>query len=152
MANIRISQLPTAPDPIDGTELVPIVQNGQTVQTTVQAITQSPSQNQTFLTVGAQPTLPNSRYIGGGLGIGTSDGGAQGLYSFFLNGTSASLENASTGIIVKSGVNTIASRQLAVGTAGISFADADGVSGNPTLSLTGLALSAANNTNDPVTT
>ena len=143
MANIRISQLPAAPSAITGTELVPIVQNGQTVQTTVSAITQSPSQTQTFLTVGAQASLPNSRYIGGGLGIGSSDGGAQGLYSLYLNGTSGSLENASTGIIIKSGVNTVVSRLIATGTTGLSIANGDGISGNPTLSLTGLALSAA---------
>ena len=143
MANIRISQLPAAPSAITGTELVPIVQNGQTVQTTVSAITQSPSQTQTFLTVGAQASLPNSRYIGGGLGIGSSDGGAQGLYSLYLNGTSGSLENASTGIIIKSGVNTVVSRLIATGTTGLSIANGNGISGNPTLSLTGLALSAA---------
>lgn len=143
MANIRISQLPTAPSSITGSELVPIVQNGQTVQTTVSAITNSPVQTQTFLTVGQQSTLPNSRYIGGGLGIGTSDGGAQGVYSLFLNGTSASLENAATGVLVKSGVNTVVSRSIAAGTAGLSVANGDGIAGNPTLSLTGLALSAA---------
>jgi trimeric autotransporter adhesin len=143
MANIRISQLPAAPSAITGTELIPVVQNGQTVQTTVSAITNSPVQTQTFLTVGAQSTLPNSRYIGGGLGIGTSDGGAQGLYSFFLNGTSASLENASAGIIAKTGVNTVTNRSIAIGTAGLSIADGSGVSGDPTISLTGLALSAA---------
>jgi len=141
--NVRISQLPTAPSAITGAELVPIVQNGQTVQTTITNITNSPVQTQTFLTVGAQASLPNSRYIGGGLGIGTSDGGAQGVYSLFLNGTSASLENAFTGIIVKSAVNTVVNRSIAVGTAGLSVADGSGVSGNPTLSLTGLALSAA---------
>lgn len=143
MSNIRISQLPTAPSAITGAELVPIVQNGQTVQTTITNITNSPVQTQTFLTVGAQASLPNSRYIGGGLGIGTSDGGAQGVYSLFLNGTSASLENASTGIIVKSAVNTVVNRSIAVGTAGLSVSNGSGVSGNPTLSLTGLALSAA---------
>ena len=143
MANIRISQLPAAPSAITGAELVPIVQNGQTVQTTVQAITQSPTQTQTFLTVGAQASLPNSRYIGGGLGIGSSDGGAQELYSLYLNGTSGSLENSATGIIVKSGVNTITSRLIAAGTTGLSVANGNGISGNPTLSLTGLALSAA---------
>ena len=143
MANIRITQLPTNPSAITGTELVPIVQNGQTVHTTVAEITASPSQTQTFLTVGQQSTLPNSRYIGGGLGIGATDGGAQGLYSLFLNGTSASLENASTGIVVKSGVNTVVNRQLQTGTAGVSFANGNGISGDPTLSLTGLALSAA---------
>lgn len=143
MSNIRISQLPTAPSAITGAELVPIVQNGQTVQTTITNITNSPVQTQTFLTVGAQASLPNSRYIGGGLGIGTSDGGAQSVYSLFLNGTSASLENASTGIVVKSAVNTVVNRSIAVGTAGLSVSDGSGVSGNPTLSLTGLALSAA---------
>lgn len=143
MANIRISQLPSAPSAITGAELVPIVQNGQTVQTTINNIVSSPSQTQTFLTVGLQSSLPNSRYIGGGLGIGSSDGGAQGLYSLYLNGTSGSLENASTGVIVKTGVNTVAARTIAAGTAGLSVANGSGVSGNPTISLTGLALSAA---------
>ena len=143
MANIRISQLPTAPSAITGAELVPIVQNGQTVQTTISNVVSSPSQTQTFLTVGAQASLPNSRYIGGGLGIGSSDAGAQGLYSLFLNGTSGSLENSATGIIAKTGVNTITPRLIASGTTGLSVANGNGVSGNPTISLTGLALSIA---------
>lgn len=140
MANIRISQLPTG-SAITGSELVPVVQNGQTIQTTVSSITNSPSQTQTFLTTTQEASLPNSRYIGGGLGIGTSNGGAQGLYSLFLNGTSASLENAATGLIVKSGVNTVVNRSIAAGTAGLSVANGDGIAGNPTLSLTNLALS-----------
>ena len=143
MANIRISQLPANPTAITGTELVPITQNGQTVHTTVAEITNSPSQTQTFLTTTQEPSLPNSRFIGGGLGIGTSNGGAQGLFSLFLNGTSASLENAATGIIVKSAVNTVVNRSIAAGTAGLSVANGNGVSGNPTLSLTDLALSIA---------
>jgi hypothetical protein len=142
MANIRISQLPTG-SAITGSELVPVVQNGQTIQTTVSSITNSPSQTQTFLTTTQEASLPNSRYIGGGLGIGTSNGGAQGLYSLFLNGTSASLENAATGLIVKSGVNTVVNRSIAAGTAGLSVANGDGIAGNPTLSLTNLALSIA---------
>ena len=140
MSNIRISQLPTG-SAITGSELVPVVQNGQTIQTTVSSITNSPSQTQTFLTTTQEASLPNSRYIGGGLGIGTSNGGAQGLYSLFLNGTSASLENAATGLIVKSGVNTVVNRSIAAGTAGLSVANGDGIAGNPTLSLTNLALS-----------
>ena len=59
MADIRISQLPVAPSAITGDELVPVVQNGLTVQTTVSAITQSPSLTETFLTVGQQTLLPN---------------------------------------------------------------------------------------------
>jgi len=38
MANVRISQLPTPQTGLTGSELVPVVQNGQTVQTTVAAI------------------------------------------------------------------------------------------------------------------
>ena len=70
MANVRISQLPVAPSPITGSELVPIVQNGQTVQTTVSDLVSAPSQTQTFLTVNNEPTLPNSRYFAVGTGLG----------------------------------------------------------------------------------
>ena len=49
MANIQITQLPAA-GAITGTEAVPIVQNGVTVQTTTSAISSSPNQTQTFLT------------------------------------------------------------------------------------------------------
>ena len=138
MANIRISQLPTAPDAITGSELIPIVQNGQTVQTTVGDIVNSPVQTQTFLTVGNQPSLPNSRAITTGLGIGNSDGGAQGAYQVFLNGSSASLENVGNGMLAKSGTNTISARVITAGTSGLSVTNGDGISGNPTISTTGL--------------
>jgi hypothetical protein len=122
------------------------VQNGLTVQTTVAAITQSPSQTQTFLTVGQQTTLPNSRYFSTGAGLGITDGGAQGAYSIALNGTSGSLEGAGTGVIVKSAANTIVARSLATSGNGISVTNGSGVSGNPTFQLTGLALALANAT------
>jgi hypothetical protein len=138
MANIRISQLPTAPTSITGSELIPIVQNGQTVQSTVSAIINSPVQTQTFLTVGNQPSLTNSRAITTGVGIGNTDGGAQGTYQVFLNGSSASLENVGNGMLAKSGTNTISARTITAGTSGLSVADGNGVSGNPTISTTGL--------------
>jgi hypothetical protein len=144
MADIRISQLPVAPSPIDGTELVPVVQNGLTVQTTVSAITQSPSLTATFLTVNQQPLLPNSRALSAGTGIGITDGGAQSTYNLSLNGTSGSLEGASTGVIVKSAANTIVSRTLTASGNGISVTNGSGVSGNPTFQLTGLAAAIAN--------
>jgi len=146
MADIRISQLPTAPSAITGTELVPVVQNGLTVQTTVSAITQSPTQTQTFLTIVQQPTLPNSRYLSAVNGIGITDGGAQGAYTIRLNGTSGSLESATTGIVVKTAANTITSRTLTASGNGVSITNGDGVSGNPTFQLTGLALALANAT------
>ena len=144
MADIRISQLPTAPNPINGTELVPVVQNGLTVQTTVAAITQSPSLTETFLTVGQQPLLPNSRYLSAINGIGITDAGALGAYTIALNGTSGSLETASTGMISKTGANTVAGRTLTASGNGISVTDGDGIAGNPTFQLTGLALAIAN--------
>jgi hypothetical protein len=48
-----------------------------TVQTTVNAITQSPSLTATFLTVNQEPLLPNSRYFSAINGIQITDGGAQ---------------------------------------------------------------------------
>jgi hypothetical protein len=136
--NIRISQLPQAPTAITGSELVPIVQNGQTVQTTVGAIANSPTQQQTFLTTNQEATLPNSRRIAGGLGIGVTDGGAQGQLSVALNAVSASLENASSGIIIKTSSNTIVNRSIAVSGSGLAVTNANGLAGNPTLALSGL--------------
>jgi len=143
MADVRISGLPAA-QAITGTELVPVVQNGLTVQTTVSAITSSPSLTQPFLTVSQQPTLPNSRYFSTGVGLGITDGGAQGSYTISFNGTAASLESAGTGIIVKTAANTITARSFAVSGSGLSLSNGSGVSGNPTLSLSGLPLVLAN--------
>jgi hypothetical protein len=123
---------------------VPVVQNGLTVQTTVSAITSSPSLTQTFLTVGLQTTLPNSRYFSTGVGLGITDGGAQGAYAISLNGTSGSLETAGTGIVVKTAANTITARSFAVSGSGLSLTNGSGVSGDPTLALSGLPLVLAN--------
>jgi hypothetical protein len=141
-AQVQITQLPAA-GPITGTESVPIVQNGQTVQTTTGAISASPSQTQTFITVNQQPTLPNSRALSGGTGVGLNDGGAQSTLQIVLNGASGSLESASTGIIVKSGASSVVSRSIAISGTGLNISNATGVSGNPTLALTGLPLALA---------
>lgn len=143
MANIQINQLPTA-GAITGQELVPIQQNGVTVQTTTAAISASPSQTQTFLTVGLQTTLPNSRYFSTGAGLGITDGGAQGAYTIAFNGTAASLEASGTGFVVKTAAGTITPRSIAVSGAGVAIADGTGIAGNPTISLSGLPLALAN--------
>ena len=143
MANIQINQLPTA-GAITGQELVPIQQNGVTVQTTTAAISASPSQTQTFLTVGLQTTLPNSRYLSAGIGLGITDGGAQGAYTISFNGTAASLEASGTGFVVKTAANTITPRSIAVSGAGVAIANGTGISGDPTVSLSGLPLALAN--------
>ena len=129
MSNVRISQLPTAPAPIDGTELVPVVQNGQTVQTTVAAITNSPSQTQTFITSTQELTLPNSRYLSTDANLDLVDGGATSYYRVGLIGAAASLNSASGGIIVKDSPTTVVSRSLAVSGSGLSLSNADGTGG-----------------------
>lgn len=143
MANVTITQLPTA-GPITGQELVPVVQNGQTVQTTTAAIAASPAQTQTFLTVNQEPTLANSRYVSAQTGIGITDNGAQSNLVFALNGASGSLEAASNGMIAKTGSTTVAGRTLAASGAGLSVSNGNGVAGNPTYSLTGTVGSLAN--------
>ena len=142
MANLTITQLPAA-GTITGTESVPIVQNGQTVRTTTAAIAASPSQNQTFLTKVQEPTLPNSRYLSTGSGLGLTDGGVQSYLRLEFNGAAASLETVSPGVLVKTGATTIANRTLTATGAGISVTNGDGISGNPTFALNGLALALA---------
>ena len=134
MANVRITQLPTAPSAITGSELVPIVQNGQTVQTTVSAIVNNPTQTQTFLTVGQQSSLTNSRQIAVSTGLTFTDGGAQGSYTIAVTGALSSLISSGTGIQVKTDSTTLTPRQITTGT-GLSVSNANGVSGNPLISL-----------------
>ena len=143
MANIQITQLPAA-GAITGTESVPIVQNGVTVQTTTGAISASPSQPYTYLTVNQTPQLANSRALSGGTGIGLVDGGAQSTLQITLNGASGSLEASGNGIIAKTGSTTVVPRTLTASGNGISITDGSGVSGNPTFQLTGIAAAIAN--------
>lgn len=142
MPNITITQLPAA-GPITGTELVPIVQNGQTLRTTTGAISASPSQTQTFLTLNQEPTLINSRYLQGGTGVGLTDNGALSYLQIVLNGASGSLEAAANGIIVKTGSASVTNRSIVVSGAGLSITDGDGIAGNPTIALSGIALAMA---------
>lgn len=143
MANLTITQLPAA-GPITGTESVPVVQNGQTVRTTTAAIAAAPAQTQTFLTKNQEPTLPNSRYLSTGSGLGLTDGGAQSYLRLEFTGAAESLETVSPGVLVKTGATTIANRTLTASGAGLSVTNGDGIAGNPTFSLSGLALALAN--------
>jgi hypothetical protein len=143
MANIQITQLPTA-GAITGTESVPIVQNGVTVQTTTGAISASPSQPYTYLTVNQTPQLANSRALSGGTGIGLVDGGAQSTLQITLNGASGSLEASGNGIIAKTGSTTVVPRTITASGSGVAVTDGNGVAGNPTIALSGLALAIAN--------
>jgi trimeric autotransporter adhesin len=137
-----ITNLPQA-GPIQGTEAVPIVQNGVTKQTTTAAIAAAPSQFQTFLTINQETTLPNSRYLSTGTGLGLTDGGAQSYYRITLNGASASLEGVGNGFVVKDGGNSVINRTIQVSGNGLAITNGSGVSGNPVIALDGLSASLA---------
>jgi hypothetical protein len=142
-AQVTITQLPAA-GAITGTESVPIVQNGVTVRTTTGAIAASPSQTQTFLTVNQESTLPNSRYVGVTNGLVITDAGAQGLYNISTTGALLSLVNSGTGFQVKTSSTAITNRSIAVTGNGLSITNGDGISGNPTIALSGQVLNFAN--------
>ena len=143
MANQTISQLPDA-GPITGNELVPIVQDGGTYKTTASALAGSPVQTQTFLTKNQEPTLNNSRYLSTDANLTITDGGAQSYLRINLAGAAASLNTAGNGFQVKTGLTTVVPRSIAVSTNGITITNGNGVSGNPTIALTGQVLSLAN--------
>jgi hypothetical protein len=142
-AQVAITQLPAA-GAITGTEAVPIVQNGVTVQTTTGAISASPSQTYTYLTVNQTPQLANSRYVGVSNGLSITDGGAQGLFNISTTGALLSLVNSGTGFQVKTSSTAITGRSIAVTGTGLSISNGDGIAGNPTIALAGQVLSLAN--------
>jgi hypothetical protein len=142
-AQVTIAQLPTA-GAITGSELVPVVQNGVTVQTTTGAIASSPTQTYTYLTVNQTPQLPNSRYIGATNGLTVTDGGAQGVFNITSTGALSSLVSSGTGLQVKTSSTSITGRSVAFSGSGITVTNGDGIVGNPTVSLTGQVLSLAN--------
>jgi hypothetical protein len=133
MSQVSITQLPQA-QALTGTESVPIVQFGVTVQTTTSAISGAGALNYPFLTVGQTVGLTQSRYISTNSGLTLTDNGAQGTLQINLIGAAMSLNSSGTGIQVKTGSNTLTARSLAVG-AGLGVTNSDGVSGNPTISL-----------------
>ena len=142
-AQVTITQLPQA-GAITGSELVPIVQNGVTVQTTTAALAGSPVQTYTYLTVTQTPQLANSRYVGVTNGLTITDGGAQGLFNISTTGALLSLVNSGTGFQVKTSATAITPRSIAVSNAGLSITNGSGVSGDPTITLDGAPLNLAN--------
>jgi hypothetical protein len=121
-----------------------VVQNGVTVQTTTAALAGSPVQTYTYLTVTQTPQLANSRYVGVTNGLVITDGGSQGLFNISTTGALLSLVNSGTGFQVKTSSTAITTRSIAVSGNGLSIADGSGVSGDPTISLTGQVLNFAN--------
>jgi len=133
MANVTITSLPTA-SALTGSESVPIVQNGVTVQTTTSAISGAGALNYPFLTIGGTSGLTQARYLATGTGLASVDGGVGSTYTINLNGAPASLVSSGVGLQVKTSSTTLSPVSIAVGT-GLTIANANGVSGNPTIGL-----------------
>ena len=142
-AQVQITQLPSA-GTITGSEAVPIVQNGVTVQTTTGAIAASPTQTQTFLTKNLEPTLPNSRYFSTDGNFSLTDGGAQSYYRLNLTGIVSDLTTIGTGVVVKDASDNLVARTLTTSGGGLGVTNGDGVSGNPTFALNGITSAIAN--------
>jgi hypothetical protein len=142
-AQVTILQLPAA-GAITGTESVPIVQNGVTVQTTTAALAGSPVQTYSYLTVSQTPQLANSRYVGVTNGLVITDAGAQGLFNISTTGALLSLVNSGTGFQVKTSSTAITGRSITVSGTGLAIANGDGIAGNPTVSLDGQVANLAN--------
>ena len=136
MANITITQLPTA-SALTGSELVPIVQSGVTVQTTTGAISGAGALNYPFLTVGSTSGLTQARYLTANTGLSLTDNGAGTTLRINMTGAAASLNGASTGFVVKDSASTVTNRQITVGS-GMTVSNGDGVSGNPVIGLSQL--------------
>jgi hypothetical protein len=130
---VTITQLPVA-GAITGTESVPIVQNGVTVQTTTGAISGAGALNYPFLTVNTTAGLSQARYLTTGSGLSLTDNGAGSTLQIVMTGTANALNSTGVGIIVKTGTNTVSNVSLAVGT-GMTISNANGTAGNPTIGL-----------------
>ena len=130
---VTILQLPTAAA-LTGAESVPVVQNGVTVQTTTSAIAGAGALNYPFLTVNSTAGLTQARYIATGSGLSVTDNGAGSTLQINLIGAAQSLDGASNGLIVKTGTTTVSNTAIAVGS-GLTIANADATTGNPTIGL-----------------
>ena len=118
MANVQITQLPAA-GTLTGTELVPIVQNGVTVQTTTGDITSGPSLTQTFLTINNESTLANSRYLTVTSGLSLTDGGAQSTYAIGVTGALSNFNTLGNGLVAKTSTSVLANRTITAGKVGL---------------------------------
>jgi len=133
MAQVTITQLPYA-GALTGTEPVPVVQNGVTVQTTTGAISGAGALNYPFLTANTTAGLTQARYLTTNAGLTLTDNGAGQSMRINLIGAALSLNTSGNGIQVKTNGNTVTAVQMAVGS-GLTITNPDGTSGNPTVSL-----------------
>lgn len=126
MADIKISQLPSANLPLDGTEVLPIVQSTTTKKVTIDNVTAGRALTATSLTLTVTPLAPTS----GGTGTATAFtagslvfAGASGVYTqnnsrFFWDNTNYRLGVNTATPAVSISVNNTDAILVPVGTTG----------------------------------
>lgn len=135
MADVRISELPSAPTVVDA-DLTVVVHQGVTMRATVGQIQGSVLLDQSFVTVVSESGLPTSRQLVASGGLTLTDGGPLSTFSLQTVGLLNSLSSlgASTGILA-SNAGTAVTRTI-TGGASISVTNGNGATGDPTLDLT----------------
>jgi hypothetical protein len=81
--------------------------------------------------------------LAGSNGLTLTDNGAQSTLVIGMTGNAASLNLMGTGIAVSTASGTMVARSIAVTGNGMAVTNGDGIAGNPTLGLSGMALSLA---------
>lgn len=131
---IQFIDLPYA-QPLTGTELVPIVQNGQDVKTTTGQMMAGIGLNYSFITAASEPTLALARQIAGANGITVTDNGPGSTLVIGLSGTVLELQNNFVpGLLTDIG-GSITGRTLTQPASGITITNPDGIAGNPVFAL-----------------
>lgn len=126
---VEITQLPNAVLPLDGTELLEIVQNLENRQVSLASL--APSLGASYLTATSIGSLTGSRRLASGSGIVLTDGGPGG--NFTITATGLTFNTASFVVMAQDGV--FPNERNLIGTANQVIIN-DGGPGNPvTLSL-----------------
>lgn len=138
MPSVPISQLPPLTN-VSPDAYVPLDQDGLTARATVAQIgAAAQNLDQSFVTATSEGgTLPNSRLASSTNGISKADSGPSGTLTFSLTGQASAFHNlASYGLVTLTGPGTVTARTMIGPGKGFAITNADGISGNPTFTLT----------------
>lgn len=131
---IRFSDLPQA-QTVGPNDRMVILQDGSNKTATLGQYANIPS-NSSFIVVSVDQNLPNERALAVSPGLTLTDGGAGGNITITPSGALGALVAAGNGVIAKNGTSVVA-RVISSSSADLTVTNGDGVSGNPTIGLSG---------------